>query len=71
MKEIWSRLISRGRRLLERLWSPDSPPPLDPYVAVREPRRRPPGTRDAGVALEEPDEMPDAAAVGRDSDRFV
>jgi hypothetical protein len=42
------------------------PPPLpeDPYVGVREPRKRGPGGRSAAVALAEPDEPGTVRAYG-------
>jgi hypothetical protein len=48
--------------LLNRL-KPFSPPE-DPYVAVREPRRRNPGGRSSAVALAEPEPAGRVRAVG-------
>ena len=38
--------------------------PEDPYVAVREPRRRTPGGRSSSVALAEPEPLKHIRAVG-------
>ena len=38
--------------------------PFDPFVHVREPRRRAPGGRHAAVALEEPKEQSHVRALG-------
>jgi len=42
-------------------------PPSDPYLAVREPRRRTPGGRSSSVAVEEPPPSSTVRAVGRNT----
>jgi len=46
------------KRVLSRLfgWFGTPPAPADPYVRVREPRRRGPSGRSTAVAVAEPDE---------------
>lgn len=61
---MWSHLKALALRLMGRGgWPP--PPPEDPRIGVREPRRRGPGGKSAAVALEEPDEWTDTHAVSR------
>ena len=45
----------RALALLLTRFRPPASPPEDPYVSVREPRRRGPGGRSAAVAVREPD----------------
>ena len=42
-------------------------PPSDPYLAVREPRRRTPGGRSSAVAVEEPPPSSHVRAVGKNA----
>lgn len=52
---IVARLMSRGRPL---------DPPADPYAAVRQPRGRGPGGRNAAVAVAEPEPAKRVNAIG-------
>jgi hypothetical protein len=54
------------RRVLAALLNRPRPfsPPLDPYAAVREPRRRNPSGRSSAVALAEPESLTRVLAVG-------
>jgi hypothetical protein len=60
LKALAARLIRKGFGGL-----PPSPPD-DPYVGVREPRRRGPTGRNSAVALDEPVERRSVRAYGRD-----
>jgi hypothetical protein len=60
LKTLALRVLRRGLRGLPPL------PPDDPYVGVREPRRRSPGGRSSAVALAEPAEERVTRAQGRD-----
>lgn len=60
----FERLRRLAARLMSRGWpSPDAPE--DPFVGVREPRRRGPGGRSAAVALMEPEPDRSIEATGR------
>ena len=45
--------------------------PEDPYVGVREPRKRGPGGKSAAVALDEPEEPRTVQAYGPDRNRGI
>jgi hypothetical protein len=60
LRAIAARLLRDGFRGLPPR------PPDDPYVGVREPRRRSPGGRSTAVAVEEPLEPRSVRAHGRD-----
>ena len=57
LKRIAARLMGRGGPLLE--------PPMDPYVGVREPRKRGPAGRHSAAAVMEPDPDRSVTAAGR------
>lgn len=59
------------RRILARLLNTQPPfdPPLDPYAAVREPRRRSPGGRGSAVAVAEPEPPTSVHAVSQGARR--
>jgi hypothetical protein len=63
LRALAARLVRRGFGGL-----PPAPPD-DPYVGVREPRRRGPGGRNAAVALAEPAEPRHVRADGRAESR--
>jgi hypothetical protein len=65
---MFEYLKSLAARLMRRI-TDAFPPPHDPAIGVREPRRRGPGGRSSGVALEEPIERSSTAAIGRDRRR--
>lgn len=44
-------------------------PPLDPYAAVREPRRRTPSGRSSAIALSEPEPLKRVRAVASSATR--
>jgi hypothetical protein len=60
LKALAARVLRGGFRGLSPL------PPDDPYVGVREPRRRGPGGRSGAVAIEEPMEERSVRAQARD-----
>lgn len=60
LKALAHRVLRNGLRGLPPL------PPDDPYVGVREPRRRGPGGRSSAVAVEEPREERSVRAYGSD-----
>jgi hypothetical protein len=56
------------RVIVARLWQrhpPGSAPYDDPFVGVREPRRRRPGGRSSAVAISEPEPEQDVRLIGR------
>jgi len=65
LKELASRLFRmlRGGSGFPPLF-PDGNP-SDPYIGVREPRRRGPGGRDSAVSLAEPGPDQSVSAIGR------
>lgn len=59
LRVIAARLMGRHGPLFD--------PPLDPYAAVRQPRKRGPGGRHSAVAVIEPEPDRSVAAIARDS----
>ena len=61
------RMFTFLRRIFAQLLNSQPPldPPLDPYAAVREPRRRSPGGRGSAVAVAEPGPSTSVDAVSR------
>jgi hypothetical protein len=61
---MFEYLRALGRRIMQREFGPLLPPPDDPHVGVREPRRRGPGDRSSAVAVDEPREPVIVRAAG-------
>lgn len=60
---MFHRLMRMAATVRARLWG--SGPPEDPYLSVREPRRRGPSGNSSTVAVAEPDPETRTRAVGR------